>query len=77
LILGQNARLAAAGATLGASAAWLGGRWLQGAVNGVDTRSPWIFLAVFAATLLLTQVASLLPARRAANMDVQRTLSGG
>jgi predicted permease len=76
-VLGQNARLAALGAVLGATAAWSGGSWLQGVVTGVDTKAPWAYLAVLVATVLLTQIASLLPARRAATMDVQRTLSGG
>jgi len=77
LILGQNARLAAAGAALGALGAWAGGNWLQGAVTGIDTKAPGIYLAVLVATLLLTQLASFVPARRAAHMDVQRALTGG
>jgi len=77
LILGQNARLAAAGAALGALGAWLGGRWLQGVVTGVDTTAPSYYLAMAALTVLLTQLATLLPARRAAGLDVQKALMGG
>jgi ABC-type antimicrobial peptide transport system permease subunit len=76
-VLGLNARLAAAGAALGAFVAWQAGSWLQGAVTGIDTDSPSLYLAVLVTTLALTQAASIFPARRAAHTDVQRTLMAG
>ena len=77
MVLAQNARLAAVGALLGAGVGWAGGRWLQGLVTGVNTTAPWAYFAVAALTVLLTQVATLLPARRAAGLDVQKALMGG
>ena len=73
-VLGQNARLAGAGATLGGLAAWEGGRFLQGMVSGVNATAPWTYLAVAVVTLGLTQCACLIPARRAARTDVLQAL---
>jgi len=76
-VLGQNACLATLGTALGALGAWFWGRWLQGVVTGVDTSAPGYYLAMAVLTVLLTQLATLLPARRAAGLDVQKTLMGG
>lgn len=73
-VLGQNARLAGAGAALGGLAAWEGGRFLQGLVSGVNATAPWTYLAVAVVTLGLTQMACLIPARRAARTDVLQAL---
>ncbi|MBX7187762.1 MAG: ADOP family duplicated permease, partial [Vicinamibacteria bacterium] len=70
LVLGQNARLAGAGAMIGAAAAWQGGRLLQALVTGADARAPWTYLAAAALTVGLTQLAGLVPARRAAATNV-------
>ena len=75
-VLGQNARLAGAGAAIGGIAAWQGGRLLQALVTGADVRAPWTYLAAAALTVGLTQLAGLIPARRAAATDVLKALGG-
>lgn len=75
LVLWQNARLAAAGTALGLVAAWLGARALQAQLTGFDATPLWPYATVALGVLALTQIASLLPARRAAKLDVQTVLS--
>ena len=75
LVLWQNARLAGAGTALGLVAAWFGARALQAQLTGFDATPLWPYLAVAVGVLALTQVASLIPARRAAKLDVQMVLS--
>ncbi len=77
LVLRQNARLAAAGTALGLAAAWPGARVLQAKLTGFDASPLWPYAAVAAGVLLLTQLASLIPARRAARLDVATALTGG
>ncbi|MBA4138410.1 MAG: hypothetical protein C0518_13960 [Opitutus sp.] len=76
LVLGQNARLAVTAALTGLGAAWLAARWAEGALSGFPRDLWWPYFAVLALVLLLTQVASYLPARRAAATDVQKALMG-
>lgn len=75
-VLWANARLALSGAALGLVAAWFTAGWLQSKLSGFEARLAWPYLAVFALVLLLTQLASFLPARRAANTDLQKALAG-
>jgi ABC-type lipoprotein release transport system permease subunit len=75
LVLWQNARLAAAGTALGLVAAWFGARALQAQLTGFDAKPLWPYAAVALGVLILTQLASLIPARRAAKLDVQTVLS--
>ena len=75
-VLGQNARLAGAGALLGGVVAWEGGRFLQGLVTGVNATTPWTYLAVAGLTVGLIQLGGLVPARRAATMNVLQALGG-
>jgi putative ABC transport system permease protein len=76
LVLWQNARLATAGTLLGLVAAWFGARALQAQLTGFDAKPLWPYLAVAASVLVLTQLASLIPARRAAKLDPHLVLSG-
>jgi putative ABC transport system permease protein len=76
MVLWQNARLAAVGTALGLVASWFGARALQNQLAGVDASQLWPYLAVAALVLGLTQVASFIPARRAARLDVQKALAG-
>ena len=76
LVLWQNARLAAAGSACGLAAAWLGARALQAKLPGFDASPLWPYAVVAGGVLLLTQLASFVPARRAARVDVQAVLSG-
>lgn len=75
-VLGQNARLAGAGALIGGVMAWQGGRFLQALVFGVDARAPWTYVVMVALTVGLTQLAGLIPARRAAATNVLQALGG-
>ena len=75
LVLWQNARLAAAGTAFGLAAAWFGARALQAQLTGFDATPLWPYAIVALGVLGLTQVASLIPARRAATLDVQSVLS--
>lgn len=77
MVLGQNARLAAAGTALGVGAAWLVARWVQAKLTGFDAGPAWTYPAVALLVLALTQLASFIPARRAARLDVPAALGGG
>lgn len=76
LVLWQNARLAAAGTLLGLTAAWFAARTLQAQLTGFDATPLWPYAAVALLVITLTQIASYLPARRAARLDAQLVLSG-
>jgi ABC-type antimicrobial peptide transport system permease subunit len=75
LVLWQNARLAAAGTLLGVLAAAALGRAVQAQLSGFDASPLWPYAAVALGVLALTQLASLIPARRAARLDVAQALS--
>jgi putative ABC transport system permease protein len=75
LVLWQNARLAILGVVAGIVAAWLGSQWLQSKLTSFEPSSFWPFAVVAIGVLVLTQIASFLPARRATNLDVQTLLS--
>jgi len=75
LVLWQNARLASLGTVFGLIAAWFGAHLLQAQLTGFDASPLWPYFAVAGTVLLLTQLASFLPARRAARLDVQTVLS--
>lgn len=57
-------------------ASWFGARALQSQLTGIDASPAWPYLAVAALVLGLTQLASFIPARRAARLDVQKALAG-
>jgi putative ABC transport system permease protein len=69
MVLGQAARLAAAGVTLGLVAAFALTRVLQGLLFGVSATDPAIFAAVAGVLGVAALLASTLPARRAARLD--------
>ncbi len=76
LVLWQNARLAAGGVLIGLGLAWFGARAAQSQLTGFDASPVWPYLAVMTLVLTLTQLASLIPARRAARFDAQLALAG-
>lgn len=76
LVLWSNARLAVLGVLLGLGAAWAAGRWVTSLVPGFDAGANWAYAAVALGVLMLTQLASYLPAARAARLDVQKALGG-
>jgi putative ABC transport system permease protein len=69
MVLGQAARLAAAGVTLGLLAAFALTRVMQTLLYEVSPTDPATFAAVAAVLALATLLASYLPARRAARLD--------
>jgi putative ABC transport system permease protein len=69
MVLGQAARLAAAGVTLGLLAAFALTRVLRGLLFGVSTTDPATFAAVAGVLAMAALLASYLPARRAARVD--------
>jgi putative ABC transport system permease protein len=69
MVLGQAARLAAAGVTLGLAAAFALTRVMQGLLFGVSATDPATFAAVGAVLATAAMLASYLPARRAARLD--------
>lgn len=77
LVLWQNARLATMGTAAGLMAAWIAARTLQAKLTGFDASPLWPYVAVAGGVLGLTQVASFIPARRAARLDVPAALTGG
>ena len=75
LVLWQNARLAVSGTVVGLAAAWFAARALQAKLTAFDASPLWPYLSVALLVLVLTQLASFVPARRAARVDVQEALT--
>jgi putative ABC transport system permease protein len=69
MVMGQAARLAAAGVTLGLLASFALTRVMQGLLFGVSATDPATFAAVAGVLAMATLLASYLPARRAARLD--------
>ena len=74
LVLGESARMIAAGALLGAGAAWAAGRVLQRLVEGMIDTEASTFGAMVAILVLAALLASFLPARRASRVDAMTAL---
>jgi putative ABC transport system permease protein len=69
LVLGQGAKLAAAGLGLGLALALASGRILEGMLFGVTSRDPLILGAVTAGVAAAALVACYIPGRRAVRVD--------
>lgn len=74
MVLGQSARLALAGIALGLIASWEIGKLIAPLVFGISSTSPAALVAVGVTTLVVTSGATLVPALRAAFVDVTRGL---
>ena len=74
MVLGQNARLAIAGIAVGLAASWQIGRLIAPLVFGISSTSPLALLTVGVTTLVVTTGATIVPAVRAAFVDVTRGL---
>ena len=68
-ILREGMSTALLGTAIGGVGAILIGRALKGAVSGVDSTNPLLFIAVAALLLTAALVACVVPARRAATVD--------
>jgi predicted permease len=75
LVLWQNARLGIAGTVLGSVGAWMASRWLQSRLTSFEPSGILEFAGVALGVLLLTQLASLVPALRATRLDVRVLVS--
>jgi predicted permease len=69
LVGGQSARLTIAGLAIGLAATAAASRYLSGLLFGVTSLDPVSFVLVTIAFVLVTMVASLVPARRATHVD--------
>jgi putative ABC transport system permease protein len=69
LVVGQGTTLAGIGMTIGLAASFWATRLVRASLYEVSALDPWIFIAAAAAILVVTVVASYLPARRATMID--------
>jgi ABC-type antimicrobial peptide transport system permease subunit len=69
LVLMQAGRLAAAGLMIGLGCSFVTNQLLASQLFGVSPHDPWLLTAVSVVLLLVALLASLLPARRAAQVD--------
>jgi len=74
LVLGESARMIAAGALLGAAAAWAAGRVLQRLVEGMIDTEVSTFAAMIVILVVAALVAAFVPARRASRVDAMTAL---
>jgi len=74
LVLTSGAKLAVAGCAIGLVGAAASARLLRSFLFGVSAVDPLVLTLAAVAVLLLALAASLLPARRAASVDLARTL---
>ncbi|MFN8573022.1 MAG: ABC transporter permease [Gemmatimonadaceae bacterium] len=74
MVVRQGLRLTAIGVAIGTVAALASGRVLSSVLFGVKATDPATYLAVVAVLFTVAWIASLLPARRAASVDVVETL---
>jgi putative ABC transport system permease protein len=70
----SGAKLAAIGCVIGLAGAFAASHLLSSFLFGVSGADPLVLTLAAGLLLLLTLVASLLPARRAANVDLTQTL---
>jgi ABC-type antimicrobial peptide transport system permease subunit len=76
LVLREGLWLAAAGIAVGVAASLASRRLLASHLYGITPSNPWVMLAMAATLTLVATFACLVPARRAARVDVMRILSG-
>ena len=69
MVLGHGRRLTLMGIAIGIAAALAVSRLLQQVLFEVDPTDPMIYLAVSVILLLVAEMASFLPARRATRID--------
>ena len=75
-ILLTNARLAAAGIVAGLVASGFIAHTAEAGLTGFDASPLWPYALGGGLLLVTTQIASFIPARRAANIDIAQTLAG-
>jgi ABC-type antimicrobial peptide transport system permease subunit len=73
-VLGESVGVALIGLAIGVVVAWWTGRLVAGYVFDVSARDPFVLGASAAIVGLLAMAATVLPARRAARLDLARAL---
>ena len=74
LVLVSGAKLAVAGCAIGLVGAWAASHLLQSFLFGVHALDPLVLTVAAVVLLALTLVASLVPARRAASVELTQAL---
>ena len=74
LVVASGAKLAVIGCAIGLVGAWGASHLLQSFLFGVHALDPLVLALAAVVLLLLTLIATLLPARRAASVDLTQTL---
>ena len=75
LVLREGLGLALGGAVVGVIGALILGRLVASQLYGVTPTNPWVMLLMTVALGLVATLACIVPARRAANVDVMKILS--
>ena len=75
LVLREGLTLAIVGITLGVAGALLLGRFLTSQLYGVEPSDPLVMIAMAVALSTVAALACIIPARRAASVDVMKILS--
>ena len=74
LVVVEGMTLGVIGVAIGGAIALASGRWIAPLLFGESPRDPAVFVLVTGVLLLVTMVASLIPARRASRVDPNRAL---
>ena len=75
LVLREGLGLAIGGIVLGVIGASMLGRIVTSQLYGISATNPWVMLLMTVALALVATLACIVPARRAANVDVMKILS--
>ncbi len=75
MVLRYAARLTVPGVALGLAGAWLGSRWIQALLFGVEAGDPISYAGAALVFVAVGAVASWIPARRATHVDTMRALA--
>jgi predicted permease len=75
LVLREGLSMAIAGVALGAFGCLASGRLVSSQLYGVKPSDPWVMLVTTMTLCAVAVLACIIPARRAAHVDVMRTLS--
>jgi putative ABC transport system permease protein len=75
MVLAYAARLTVPGVLLGLVVAWIGSRWIEALLFGIDVADPISYAAAVTVFLVAGLLSALLPALRATRVDTVQTLA--
>ncbi len=75
MVLRYAARLTVPGVGLGVLVAWIGSRWIQAILFGVDASDPTAYVGAALLFLALGALAAWIPAQRATRVDTVQALT--